>query len=121
MRVFQLSTSADLCRCVAQHQPGQPFRCIHAKPLADHAAHRETAEAAMFNPQAIEQRHDIAPELLNAVGAGRNRRLAVAALVISQNSEVLGKFGICGSHIVRLVPRPFESSRTGLSLAPSQR
>jgi hypothetical protein len=55
--------------------------------LADHAAHRQADEMRVLDLQRIEQPDHIGGELVEAVGALRCRRSAVAARVVAQHRE----------------------------------
>ena len=54
-------------------------------PHADHPTQREPTEGHAVEPQTVEQMEQVATEVLDSVRAGRYRRSAVAAVVISKH------------------------------------
>ena len=65
---------------------------IRSQPLADHAAHRQAAPVEFFDLECIGDGEHVAPEALHRIGAFRCVRLAVAAAVIANDTEMLRPF-----------------------------
>src|SRR5271170_1913060 len=65
---------------------------MDSQPDADHATHRETAEMDAVEAQRIEQPEDIATQLFDGVVSWCNRRLPMAASVVTQDPEVRLQF-----------------------------
>ena len=82
---------ADLRAGVADHQARQPLAGIDAQPLADQAAHGQTAEGETVDTEGVDQAQHILPELLDAVRPRRDRRTAVAPGVVAQHAEMLAE------------------------------
>ena len=75
IRWFHMSGSADLRRGVGEDQPVDARRRVHAEPHARDAAQRQAAERCALGADVIEERDDVAPEVLDRV---RSRRHAAS-------------------------------------------
>src|SRR4029077_7482343 len=83
----------DFRRGVAKDEALDSLRCVDAEPHTDHSAHGETAEVSALDSDGVEESEDVATELSDAVGAGSDGGLAVAARVVPQNSIFLRERG----------------------------
>src|SRR5436309_1117308 len=73
----------------AEHEPIEPFGLLARHPHRHHPAERDTAERYAPQLEAVEEREEVAAEVGHRVGAGWNRRLAVAAVVVAEDAEAL--------------------------------
>ncbi len=71
MRAFQASASGRCAAVLASTSLFQPLRRMDQKPLPDEAAHRQAAEMRALDRQRVQQRQDVAAEIVERVGAGR--------------------------------------------------
>jgi len=58
-----------------------------------HAAERQPDDVRPLDLELVQQRHQVIGEIVNSVGAQRNRRLAVPAGVVTDHSEPLFEIG----------------------------
>lgn len=71
-------------------------------PHADHPANGEAAEREVFDAEAVHQREHVSSEIVDRVGSGRDRRAAVAAMVVAHDPEALAEcWGLSVLHIQR--------------------
>src|SRR5687767_11135914 len=59
----------EMTRGVGEHDPVEPVCRVGPEPLADHAAHRQSAPVRGLDIQGIEDREHVAPESLERPGA----------------------------------------------------
>ncbi|KAG1595818.1 hypothetical protein G6F46_014409 [Rhizopus delemar] len=66
---------------------------MHAQPLPDEAAQRQTQEVGARDVQAVQQLNDVAPQAVHRIGACRHAGRAVAAGGVAQHAEVARQGG----------------------------
>ncbi len=86
---------------VGENNPVEALGCVGAKPLSDHATHRQPAPVHLPDVEVIEDGQHIAAETFHRIGAGCVRAF------------------ICGSHICKPQPSEFDSIRVGPPSRPS--
>src|ERR1700674_4456738 len=88
--VPQLSI-ADLGAGVGKHELAEAVAGVAAEPHAGAAAHGEADEVGLLDAEVVEDREHVAAETVERVGVLGRVGFAVAALVVADDAEMLGK------------------------------
>ena len=82
---------AELHRRAAQRHPLEPLGRLQRRVHGHGAAEREPDQARALDAEIVEQREQVAGQLVDRVRAGRDRRAAVAAVVVAQDAVLAGQ------------------------------
>src|SRR5919107_1177370 len=74
----------ELGRSAAQHETLDTLRGLACKPHADHPSNGEATEGDALDPESVQEREDVPPEVFNPVRTGWHRRPPVTAVIVAQ-------------------------------------
>ena len=89
MRAFHDFACANFRSGIAEDNLAKSRGLMGTEEHPGHAAHGKAAEGHLGELKRIEEVQDVVTQLLDGIGAGSHRGLAVAARVVPKNAKVL--------------------------------